>query len=588
MEGFLLEARFGLLGMRPGDDDEALLLAGWRMVRSAETTTLWTRGDPPVRDQARGWVIGELFERGSGREAPSAPASLQTANLSVEGLCDRLSRDFWGRYVAVFPGDRAVFRDPSGHVDALVWHSPTAWIVGSDLPADLPNSVMPRTLEIDWTVIASMVSDENAMGGPPALRGLEAVRPGSFRTFTNAPVDRVVWDPSALADDPHGSYESSRRAVAEAVEESLTAEAASGDVLLAEISGGLDSAIVASALVKIGAGPRTRFVHYHVDEPQADERRFARAVAGLIDAPLLEIVKPELRIDDESLRNMPVGARPSNNALDRHYDQSQADLARDVDARRILTGQGGDMVFYESPSEKIATELWGRWSRRPSADPAWRQLEDAARWNRGSTWSLIGEAVRGAVSRRDRDPDQHPWLARPVAPAKQRQISNLIHLQTLFNGASRRGRQAQLVHPLMNQPVLEATLAAPVIDLARGGRGRSLARDAFGSWIPALVRDRRSKGDLTAYYGRMILRSLSTLRPYLLEGRLAAQGVLDVTGLEAGLDPDRMIHAGNYPRLYQIIAIEAFVRHWERRFTSALADGEGEPKRSASQGSTSS
>lgn len=587
MDGFLLEARFGFLGARPDDDDEALQAAGWRRARSIETTALWIRGDMPVRDMAKGWIVGELFERGSSQRANAAPERLQAPDLGVDRLCDRLIREFWGRYVAIFPADRAVLRDPSGHVEALVWHSRTGWIAASDLPSDLPPSVLPRSLELDWTAIAAMLRDENAMGDRLALRGVEAVRPGALRTFTNAAVDRVVWDPSAFAANPFASYGASRRAVAEAVEASLTAEAGSGDLLLAEISGGLDSAIVASTLVKVGAGPRTRFVHYHVDEPGADERRFARAVAQYIDVPLMEVVKPELRIDDENLLEMPIGPRASNNALDRHYDQSQADLARRLGARRMLTGQGGDLVFYESPSEKMGTELWGRWARRPGADPALRQLEDAARWNRGSTWSLIGEAVRYSFSRGDRDPGDHPWLARPVAPAKQRQIENLIHLQALFNGASRRGRQAQLIHPLLNQPVLEATLAAPVIDLARGGRGRSLARDAFGSQIPQPVRDRRSKGDLTAYYGRMILRSLPTLRPYLLEGRLAAEGVLDVKGLEEGLDPDRMIHAGNYPRLYQIIGLEAFVRHWEGRFASALADTAGEPRRSASQGSTS-
>lgn len=586
MDGFLLEGRFGFLGRQSDEDVRALENQGWRRARSVEAATLWVRGEMAVRDTARGWVVGELFERGSGRPAHGAPTALQTPDMSLAALCDRLVRDFWGRYVAVFPADRAVLRDPSGHLDGLVWHSRMAWIVASDLPQDLPAGMMPRTLEVDWTAIAAMLGDERAIGGALALRGLDQVRPGSLRSFANTPVDQVVWDPSVFARDPHASYDVSRRAVIEAVEESLTAEAASGDTLLAEISGGLDSAIVASTLVRIGAGRRTRFVHYHVDEPGADERRFAQAVADHIGVGLLEVVKPELRIDDESLGSMPVGVRASNNAMDRHYDQSQADLVQRFGARRMLTGQGGDMVFYQSASEKIGSELWGRWARQPRADSVWRQLEDAGRWNRGSAWSVIGEAVREALRPQSGGKSEHPWLARSVAPAKQRQIKNLIHSQVLFNGASRRGRLAQLVHPLLHQPVLEATLAAPVIDLARGGRGRSLARDAFGDRIPQIVRLRRSKGDLTAYYGRMVLRSLPAVRAYLLEGRLAAEGILDVKGLDEGLDPDRMIHEGNYPRLFQIIGLEAFVRHWEGRLASVAAEGDGEARRSASQGST--
>ena len=177
----------------------------------------------------------------------------------------------------------------------------------------------------------------------------------------------------------------------------------------------------------------------------------------------------------------------------------------------------------------------------------------------------------------------HPWLAEPVAPAKRRQIRSLIRAQ-LLHGASLRGRAAQLVHPLLHQPVQEAVLATPVIDLARGGQGRGLARDAFAEQLPDLVRTRRSKGDLTAYYGRMILRSLPTLRRYLLDGRLADQGVLECAEVEALLDPDQLIHIGDYPRLFEILALEAFVRHWEGR--AAAWTGAGGPSRSASQGST--
>lgn len=589
MDGFLLESRFGFLGARPDEVRGDLAAEGWRKARSVATTTLWIRGDLDVRDVAGGWVVGALFERGSGRPAPLSMRHLQGDDLRADTLVERLVRSFWGRYVALLPAERAVLRDPSGHLDALVWHSPTAWIVASDFPDTLPPGLAPRIWGLDWSAIAGMVQDETAIASTLGLHGLDQVRPGSLRSFTHAPVDKVVWNPSDFAARPHASYEASRGAVIAAVEESLTAEAGSGDGLLAEISGGLDSAVVATTLARIGAGERARFVHFHVDEPAADERRFARAVAERAKVDLSEIVKPELRIDEQTLATMPVGVRPSNNAMDRHYDRSLSDLVRQCGARRILTGQGGDMVFYQAPSPKVSSELWGRWARRPAADPVLRQLEDVARWNRRSTWSLLGEAVRDAVVRREVGRIDHPWLARPVAPAKRRQITSLIQAQALFNGASLRGRQAQLVHPLLHQPVLEAVLAAPVVDLARGGRGRSLARDAFGAQLPDIVRRRRSKGDLTAYYGRMVLRSLETLKPYLLEGRLAAERVLDGKAVDEGLDPDRMIHEGNYPRLFQIIALEAFVRHWEGRVASiaATAEAEGEASRSASHGNTS-
>lgn len=584
MDAYLVESRYGFLGPLPEDNRQALAAEGWRLARSIPSTNLWIRGRTSVRDTARGWIVGELFERGSGRPAAERPAGLQDELGSVEAFCAALLRNFWGRYVAVLPQAKALMREPSGHLDCLAWHTRSGWCAASELPAKLPTSLAPPGLGVDWTAIESLLADGSGTGVQFGLQGVAQVLPGALRTFAADTPDKMIWAPATFARAPHASYDASRQAVFQAVEESLAAETASTDKLLVEISGGLDSAIVASSLVKAGAKDRSRFVHFHVKDPGGDERAFARAVAGHSDVDLLEVVKPELRLDAKGLRSVPVGPRPSVNVIDYHYDQVLAQEAQRHGASRILTGQGGDMVFFQTPSRLIASELWGRWARRPRADPLWRQLEAAARWNRCSVWSLIGEAVKDRTQRAGAPPG-HPWQAQEVAPAKARQVASLIRAQA-FHGASVRAGQVQVVHPLLNQPVLEAVLAAPVMNLARGGRGRSLARDVFADRIPSMVRTRRSKGNLTTYYGRMLLRSLPVLRAYLLGGRLAAEGALDRKAVEAMLDADRMIHDGDYPRLFEFIAVEAFVRHWEGRASSLAAAIEGDASRSASHGST--
>jgi asparagine synthase (glutamine-hydrolysing) len=587
MDSFLFEGRYGFLGPRAEADDAILARQGWRVARATCTTTLWVRGQVLVREVPGGWIIGELFERGSGKAASAAPLGDPDAREKLEMVCTRLLRGFWGRYVALFPEHKAILRDPSGHLECLTWQTAAAWMAGSDLPADLPADLLPKDLAVDWSVIAGMLGDEGELAADLALRGVSEVRPGALSTFSGETSERLLWEPATYALQPHADYAASRRAVVDAVEESLAAEVAGGDRLVAEISGGVDSAIVAGTLVKLGAADRTHFIHFHVDEPGADERAFARAVAAMGGVGLMEVVKPELRIDATVLTTMPIGARPSNSAMDRHYDASLADLAKRAGARKILTGQGGDMVFYQTPSRKLVSELIGPWARHPRPDPLWRQLEAAARWNRCSVWSLLGEAARDALAAPNTAAIDHPWLARRVPPAKARQLTSLIRSQAFLHGASLRERAAHLVHPLLNQPVLEAVLASPVVDLARGGRGRSLAREAFSDRIPAAVRWRRSKGELTAYYGRMVQRSVAALRPFLLEGRLVGERVLDAEAVEGFLDPDRMIHEGNYPGLFRIIALEAFVRHWDGRAGAVLAEDGGAFRRSASQGSTS-
>lgn len=587
MRGFVVEGRFGFLGAMARLDPSSLAASGWREVRATAQARLFVSGDLEVRDTGRGWIVGALFERGSGRPAPTAPAALQDPGQSLETFSENLVRAYWGRYVAVFPTERAALRDPSGHLECLVWNTRTGWGAGSEIPQDpLPATAFPTRLTIDWDTIAGMAAGSLVAYRKVPLAGVEAVLPGELRVVGAADKDRMIWQPGLFARDPHPSYQASRSAVFAAVQEVVAAELEDGGAVLAELSGGLDSAIVGSTLALHGGRPLTRFVHFHVEEPGADERSYARDVARYIGADLLEIVKPELRIDDAILATVPVGVRPSSNAADHHYDMTMADLVAQTGARKILTGQGGDMVFFQSPSRKVVEELWGPWLRRPRADRLLAQLEDAARWNRCSVWSLLGEAVRDRLGKKDPEPDPHPWLTVRVAPAKRRQVESLIRSQ-VFHGASRRGRDASLVHPLLSQPVMEATLAAPVIDLARGGRGRALARDAFAAQIPASVRERRSKGVLTAYHGRMILRSLSAIRPFLLDGRLAQEHILDQDFTEAMLDPDRLIYEGDYPRLFETIVLEAYVRHWEGRIASISGEDLGSASLSASQGSTS-
>ncbi|MBN9318278.1 MAG: hypothetical protein J0I28_01105, partial [Caulobacterales bacterium] len=500
----------------------------------------------------------------------------------MDALALKLARDHAPD--ADVPQAGALFRDPSGHVEALGWRLPQGWVAASELPPELAAGAQPRRLALDWDALAALLRDPRRVTDRLALQGLLPVSPGAMRRVLAGGEEQILWSPAAFAAAPHASYEASREAVASAVDASVAAELSGDRPVLIEISGGVDSAIVATTAARFGARDRGRFINFHTADRMGDERAFARAVAARAGVALIEIGKPELTLDAAALAAMPIGVRPSVNSLDHHYDAAVAEQAEAAGADRILTGQGGDIVFVQSPTPNIAHELWGRHVRRPRADPLWRQLEAAARWNRRSVWSLLGEAVRlraaaDALEKRS---------GRDLPPAKLGQMS-LLARRAVFHGASLRGRQARLVHPLLHQPLLEAVLAAPVIDLARGGLGRSLAKDAFVGRLPDVVLQRRSKGDLTAYYGRMALRSLSVLREYLLEGRLAQEGLIDPAGVSAALDADRLIHEGDYPRLFRIVALEAFVRYWEGRLaTRPSPTSEDSDSRSASQGSTAS
>ncbi|MBW8304667.1 MAG: asparagine synthase C-terminal domain-containing protein, partial [Brevundimonas sp.] len=159
-----------------------------------------------------------------------------------------------------------------------------------------------------------------------------------------------------------------------------------------------------------------------------------------------------------------------------------------------------------------------------------------------------------------------PWLVDcdDFGPAKAFQIAGVA------DSVSRHGRSPltaaiDVRHPLCAQPVIETCLAIPAPLLALGGIGRGLARRAFQDRLPPMITKRRSKGDMTRIYGRMIADNLDVLRPWLLDGRLAAEGLIDRPALEAVLVRDDLMWRGQYSPIMRAAAFEGWLRVWGRR-----------------------
>jgi asparagine synthase (glutamine-hydrolysing) len=166
----------------------------------------------------------------------------------------------------------------------------------------------------------------------------------------------------------------------------------------------------------------------------------------------------------------------------------------------------------------------------------------------------------------------HHWLEDldDLPPAKRGQIERLVNNQ-LFWTDCLRARQAPLLNPLLSQPVVEHCLGVPADRLTLGPRDRGLARKAFSDRLPVEIRDRRSKGDLSVFYGRLIRASLPALRDLLIEGRLAEAGVLNRNQLETDLDDGRLLwgEGANQPLLAAVL--ETWARHWTGRIADRRA-----------------
>ncbi|TAJ71801.1 MAG: asparagine synthase [Phenylobacterium sp.] len=554
----------------------------WRPALRREGLEVWTiegRGPALHHLGDSAVVLGHVLEsRGGGRACP--PALPGDPTLAARRLRD----DAWGAYVALFtdPNDGlvAAFREPSGGLDAITWRRGDLVAVADDT-THLPPGFAPAEAGLDWDAITAVVADAYATGHLSPLAGYAALAPGVLREFAG-PADRdvAIWRPSDVARRGTAlSAEALRDVVVRAVEGLARPHAR----ILVDASGGLDSSIVCAGLALCGAGDRVAAaVNYHVADAAGDERQWAGAVCTQLGLPLVTVDREAPPLVEADFAELARHVGPALSGLDTPRDRDAAARAQALGATAIFGGQGGDAVFFQLPTAQVIADLF-----RSQGARAWRHPLITAwpRWLRRSVWSVLWEASHGTPP----GPDggwstllgprvragpavaRHPWLRDldDLPPAKQLQIRAAVGTGHHHWGRSRRSRAADIVQPLLSQPVLEACLATPTWTHVEGGRDRALARAAFAKTLPASVLDRRSKGALGSHYARRAAASLDFLRPHLLDGALCDAGVLDRAAVEAALRPEALIWTAAGARLTRAALIESWVRYWQTQVPDA-------------------
>jgi asparagine synthase (glutamine-hydrolysing) len=559
-----------------------VLASGWIRALRRPGIDVWTHAAQPLpvtwSDRDGAIILGRYIpNRGQGNCTGTVPGH----SVSMTAAARRLVEAGSGAYVAIWRDpatDRAwVLRDPSGALDVLTWRRAGLHVIASDLES-LPPGLGPSQVSLDWDALADFVRRPVGISARSALCGVETVAAGDLQPLGATRAEAVpLWRPAAFARQasPQGSAIEAqlREAVGDSVETLVTPHPR----CIVEVSGGLDSAVVATTVEHLGLAPQVAAtLHLFGDRLEGDERRWAGLVCDRLSRPGVARPLAVRSLGPDDFSELARGARPAINALDVDRDRQTAEVAISAAATAIVTGKGGDALFFQHPtawilSDYIAAQAWG--------GAIGVVARDTARRLRRSVWSVAAEAV-GALRRpqtlestqpwwgpRTREPpvgSAHPWLEdlADLPPGKRFQIEAIAQTQ-LHRGVTRYGRLVDVVHPLMAQPVLELCLRIPVWELARGGRDRALARAAFADRVPEAVIRRRSKGELTSFYTRTVAASLPFLRDHLLDGCLAGAEVVDRDALSDALDPDALIRSADAADILTAVAIESWVRHWQ-------------------------
>lgn len=561
--------------------EAALVSRGLHVYHSFATSTA-NRAYP--LEQGAGVVLGRVFRRqtkfsstpvGNRFDATEAMRLVRTDGR-------HLASHYWGSYVAILRTDSGttVIRDPSGAMRCLSTTFQRIAIVFSD-PLDCIALGLLKPA-IDWDHIAAYLWYDRFITSHTGLVEVSEVRPGERLSLTKHGAERAFcWSPmdicrlGTIDDRKHASQE-----LKACIEQCIAACASCYTRILHRLSGGLDSAVVLASLRSVGA--EVVCANHFTPFAEGDERPFARQVASAAGVELVELPLGVSELPLSAMLDSTLVASPGHTNL---LPESHSAIERLIESRGIqavFSGQGGDHLFQRMATIHIAAEYAWRHGLRPQLLEV---VAETARFTRQPIWTVFAASiVYGLLRGKTKGPYErlapspllspearagvrlnqlrHPWLtdAQCLPGSKLLQIANVVDAQHYYQMSR---RYADLVHPLLCQPIVELSLQIPTYVLTFGGIDRALLRNAFSDSIPADIIRRTSKGATTGHFHGLLLRDLTFVRELLLGGNLVAQGLLDRTATERALQETSIVKNPNllWPLLNAIRA-EAWVRTW--------------------------
>lgn len=348
--------------------------------------------------------------------------------------------------------------------------------------------------------------------------------------------------------------------------------AAVGDPVLLQLSGGLDSSIVAACL---HASDRDiEGVHFASSSADGDERLFADEVARAFRIPMTTILEKDLELSLEIPAQLSFG--PPANPIVAPINRAMIDRGRASGRSVIVDGAGGDNLFcYLLTAAPVLDAIHGGRSNTVR-----KAVLNVAQITNASWAQVAGAAMRLELRKFRRMPwientnglnpgsclgacEIHPWLLAPknALEGRREHVEALLQIHHFFD--RRTDWTMPLAHPLMAQPLLEMCLRIPSWLWCEGGRDRAVARRAFTEMLPDLVLSRRLKGSLQGYFQRSFAKLRQAMREILLDGELRRRGMLDVAWIEAAFS-DRWTEDEVQLRLSEMAALELWLASWLR------------------------
>jgi asparagine synthase (glutamine-hydrolysing) len=357
--------------------------------------------------------------------------------------------------------------------------------------------------------------------------------------------------------------------------------------VLAELSGGLDSSsvvCVATDLMRRGAVPATGLTGVSFVWDNSLDVPFIRDVAAHCGIECLEIPTQKVPIIDERQVGevMPEPFQPLRRSI--------ATIARQLNAKTILTGQAGDLMMgnWFDDSLQVAKSLrsfrfdrafvealaWSKLLRVPIYKIGWQAIK--ACLPPSFSPSQLYTAADGSYAPKSMETSLTTGFRSRTGSVSEPLFSNSWkyapperrkHLRTLAMMLELRQLQIpeplqhlDYTHPFAHRPLVEFLMSVPADILCGPGEPRRLMRSAFCDHWPAKLRARRSKAVFNTPW-QAALRPLARALAGARQLQVVERGIVEHASLLSRLD--RLSHAleCNEHQLRQILMLELWLRN---------------------------
>ena len=331
-------------------------------------------GGVRLADEA-GYIVGHIFPREDAAQRSQLAERAEAMRIRTSAT-RHLIDHYWGSYIALVRNEAGdafhILRDPTGAVPCYRLEKRGVTMLASDLSL-FPVEVLDEA-RVDWSFVTQLAAYPHLRGERTGIVGIDEVIPGCCATIgSRLPTPVCFWTPWTFTSAARRltDFEEASERLRHEIVQCVRALALPYRRILLELSGGLDSSILAAALSTAGA-PCTG-LNLATDDAEGDEVRYARVAAKRSGLPLVERTPLGIETVDMTRPARPKLARPGAQAWLQAWENRFVETARSEQCDVFFSGTGGDNVFCSLFSGAPAADLLrtGNWTGFPPPSASW-------------------------------------------------------------------------------------------------------------------------------------------------------------------------------------------------------------------------